>query len=343
MSRPAFITLAVLWCFSLLSGCPSSSSTTGDGGDQSSKKPTFAFVTNCVADFWLVSEKGVEKAKKDFDVNAEVVMPTGDAVDQKNRVEDLISRGIDGIAISSKDPANQGDMLRAISENTLFITHDSDAPGSDRLCYIGMDNYEAGRMCGQLIKEAKPKGASICLFIGNIDQDNSKKRRQGIIDELLDRKPDPNRFDPPTGVIKSEKYTILDTRTDNNDRSKAKELVQDAMSKYPEMDCVVGLFEYNPPILIDAIKPTGRLKDITIIAFDENEQMLQGIKDGDVYGTIVQNPFDYGYKSIEMLAKIYKGDKDAIPKDGVINIPARKITKENLDEFWSDLKQKTGK
>jgi ribose transport system substrate-binding protein len=343
MSRFALSALALV-CVVSLAGCPSSASNSNSTSTEAkSGQPTFAFVTNCVADFWTVAEKGVEKAKQDLGVNAVVVMPNGDAVDQKNKVEDLIARGVDGIAISPKDPTNQGDMLKAISENALFITHDSDAPNSPRLCYIGMDNYQAGRLCGELIKEAKPDGAQICLFIGNIDQDNSKKRRQGLIDELLDRPADPVRFDPAVGVIKNDKYTILDTRTDNHDSAKAKELVQDAMSKYPEMDLVVGLFEYNPPILLDAVKGANLLKEITVVAFDENAQVLQGIKDGEVFGTVVQNPYDYGYKSIELLNEIYKGNKAAIPASGMIDIPARKITKANVNEFWTDLKAKIGK
>ncbi len=325
-------------------GCPSGTSTPGDGAtDKSGKKSHFAFVTNCVADFWVVAQKGVEQAAQDHGVEAEVIMPSGDASSQKQKVEDLLSRGVDGISISPVDPQNQGQMFTALSQNTIFITHDSDAPGSDRLCYIGMDNYQAGRMCGELIKAAKPQGAKLCLFIGNIDQDNSKKRRQGVIDELMDRTYDPQRFDPATEVIKNEKYTIYDTRTDNADRSKAKELIQDAMTRYANLDCVVGLFEYNPPIHMDAIKEAGKQGQIAIIAFDENEQMLKGIQDGQVYGTIVQNPYEYGYQAITMLHELKKGNRDIIPEGKEVNIPARKITKENVGEFIEDLHKKLGK
>jgi ribose transport system substrate-binding protein len=65
-----------------------------------------------------------------------------------------------------------------------------------------MSNYDAGRMCGELVKEAMPGGGSVMIFVGRVEQDNARLRRQGVIDELLDRSHDPTRFDPPGEVIR---------------------------------------------------------------------------------------------------------------------------------------------
>ena len=113
--------------------------------------------------------------------------------------QDALAKGIDGIAISPIDSVNQADLLTEISENTTLITHDSDAPDSKRLCYIGMDNYTAGRECGKLIKEAMPEGGTVMIFVGRLGQANARLRRQGVIDELLDRSHDPTRYDEPGG------------------------------------------------------------------------------------------------------------------------------------------------
>ena len=53
----------------------------------------------------------------------------------------------------------------------------------------------------QLIKEALPNGGKIMIFIGRLEQDNSKRRRQGVIDELLGRPHDPTNYDPPGKVL----------------------------------------------------------------------------------------------------------------------------------------------
>jgi ribose transport system substrate-binding protein len=57
----------------------------------------------------------------------------------------------------------------------------------------------------------------------------------------------------------------------------------------------------------------------------------------------VQNPYKYGYESVNVLVKLAKGDKSVIPANKVMDIPARQIRKNNVDEFWADLKKKTGK
>ena len=146
-----------------------------------------AYVTNGVDPFWDVAASGVRAAEKEFGVSCEVVMPPKGLVDQKRMIEGLMAKGIDGLAISPIDAANQVDFINQCALQTKVITHDSDAPDSNRLCFIGMDNYKAGRAAGQLVKEAIPDGGKVMIFVGRLEQLNSRQRRQGVVDELLDR------------------------------------------------------------------------------------------------------------------------------------------------------------
>jgi ribose transport system substrate-binding protein len=102
---------------------------------------------------------------------------------------------------------------------------------------------------------------------------------------------------------------------------------------------MVGLFEYNPPAILQALKQSNKLGAIKVVGFDENSATLQGIKDGHVVGTVVQNPYEYGYKSVEVLTKLLDGDKSVIPASKYIDIAPRAVTKSNVDEFWEDLKR----
>lgn len=327
---------------------PTSGASSTPGGTSGSSgggaKPTVAYVTNGIASFWVIAEAGAKAAAKEYDVNLEVKMPPSDGriANQKRMIEELLTLGVSGIAVSPIDPANQKDILNAIGEQCNFLTHDSDAPETNRLAYIGMDNYDAGRMCGQLVKEALPEGGDLVLFIGTLDQLNAKLRRQGLIDELLDRSHDNTRYDPPGQEIKGEKYTILDTRTDNFDFGAAKALAEDELAKRPDLDCMVGLFAYNPPYMLEALKGADRLGKVKLVAFDEDDATLQAILDGHCYGTVVQNPYRYGYESVKMLAALARGDKSVLPPDKFMNIEARKITRENVESFWAELKELTG-
>ncbi|NNE92609.1 MAG: sugar-binding protein, partial [Verrucomicrobiales bacterium] len=302
-----------------------------------------AFVTNGVADFWTIAEAGANKAATDAGVELDVVMPAGGSTEQKQKIEDLMTRGVHGIAVSPIDPVNQTGLLNQAAAMTNVVTHDSDAPDSNRLAYIGMDNYTAGRMCGKLVKEAIPDGGSVMLLIGRMEQDNSKRRRQGVIDELMDRPEDPTNFDKPGSKIEGEKYVILDTLTDNFDRVKAKANAEDTLSRYPDVSCMVGLFAYNPPLILQALESGGKLGQVKVVGFDEDTETLAGIQSGTVHGTVVQNPYMYGHESVRMLAALAKGDESVIPEGRFMDIPARQIRKDNVDEFWADLKKKTGK
>jgi ribose transport system substrate-binding protein len=301
-----------------------------------------AYITNGVASFWTIAKFGAEAAGKELGVKVSVHMPAEGIVDQKRIVEDLLTRGVDGIAISLIDSNNQTSFVNDTAKQTALITQDADAPNTNRLAYIGMDNYLAGRMLGQLIKETLPQGGKLAIFVGRVEQDNARKRRQGTIDEVLGRSVDSSRYDPPGTELTDGKYTFVVTLTDQFDRVKAKANCEDAILRHPDLAGVVGLFAYNAPLCIEALKQTQKTGSVKVFSFDEANETLQGIEDGSVAGTIVQNPYEYGFQSIKLLKEIVSGNTAAIPPSKFIDIPARRIDKSNVEAFWADLKKKTG-
>ena len=318
-----------------LAGCKREGGAGAGGG-----KPRVAYVTNGVDPFWNIAEKGARAAGEKHDADVIIVMPNG-PTEQKQKIEDLLIRGVDGIAISPIDADNQTPMINEACAKTNVITHDSDAPNSNRLLYIGMDNYIAGRMAGKLVKEAVPDGGKVAIFVGRLEQDNARLRRQGVIDELLDRPEDRNRNDPPGAPLSGGKYIVVATLTDQFDRAKAKSNAEDMIVAHPDLKCMVGLFSYNPPNCLEALKRSNKEGQIKLVGFDEQEATLQAIKDGHCHGTVVQNPYMYGFESVRVLAALKRGEKNVIPESKFMDIPARQIRKDNVDEFWADLKEKT--
>jgi ribose transport system substrate-binding protein len=318
---------------------------------QRDKKPLrIGFITNQIADFWKIAEVGCNEAAKDFAVDVEVRMPSqATAVEQKRIVEDLLTSGVEAIAISPIDADNQVDWLNSIAAKVPLITHDSDAPASNRLMYIGMDNYSAGRACGELVKKALPDGGQVMLFIGRLEQDNSKYRRQGVIDVLMQRDRNmqyyidqPGSWDKNDGEIKGNGFEVLGTITDQGKPEVAQSKAEDSLNTYPDIQAMVGLFEYNPPACYQALQKAGKLGKVKLIGFDENNVTLQAIKDGNCVGTVVQNPYLYGYESVRVLKEILAGKQDVVPSSKYFDIAPRSITAENVDEFWADLKAKKG-
>jgi ribose transport system substrate-binding protein len=310
----------------LLTSCQPSTST--NGNSTAGTKHKLAFITNNASEFWTIARKGTEKAAKEIPgIEVEFRIPADStAAEQQRIVDDLLAKGVQGMAISPVDPANQTPMLNRAASQTLVVTQDSDAPNSNRVCYIGTDNVGAGRQAGELVKEALPQGGKIMVFVGTLDASNAQQRYQGLKEALA-----------------GSNIQIIDVRTDNTDRVRAKANAADTLVNHPDVAGMVGLWSYNGPAILGAVKEANKVDKVKIIAFDEEEPTLGGIKDGEIYATVVQQPFEFGYRSMELMAKYLNGDKSQIPAGKQIFVPTLAIKKADVEEFTKKINQLRGR
>src|SRR5437899_8833157 len=134
-------------------------------GNRSSGKPRIAIVTNCTDPFWDLCEAGAKKAAQDFDVELLFRQPERMASEvQKPIIDAWVNQGVSGMAVSVIDPRGQTEDLKLIAPKVPLITMDNDAPESGRLCYVGVDNKEAGRAVGRLVKKVLPSGGTFALL-----------------------------------------------------------------------------------------------------------------------------------------------------------------------------------
>ena len=304
------------------------SSTKGGKTGGSAKALKLAFITNGPSPFWTLANRGIDKAHAEMpNVDVEFQNPADASVATQTRiVNDMVAKGVQGFAISPINPINQTPLLNKAAKKVVVITQDSDAPTSDRACYIGTDNHAAGVQAGEQIKKSLPNGGKIMLFVGKKDAQNSVDRAAGIADAL-----------------KGSKVQIIDIRTDDNVRARAKSNVSDTIVKYPDIAGLVGLWSYNGPAILNAVQAAHKVGKIKIVCFDEDKETLSGIKSGAIDATIVQQPFEFGYQSVKMMAQILNGDKSAIPAKKQIFVKTLLIDKSKVDEFSINLNKMLGK
>jgi ribose transport system substrate-binding protein len=284
----------------------------------------FAFVTNNSSDFWNIAEKGVRKAEKDLGIRAQVFRPLKTEVSEQQRfIEDILVQGFDGMAICAINPDAMTPLLDRVAGKMPVVVHDSDAPKSQRKAFVGTNNVEAGRLAGQAaiagLKQAGITKGKVGMFVGRIDMQNSIDRKQGI-EETLGKQP---------GI------EILPIFLDGADRTKAKKNVEDALARYPDLVMVVGLWSYNGPAMVDAVRNSTRAKKPLIVAFDEEEETLKAVDDGTIFATIVQKPFEFGYQSMKAL----KDAKDGKTIPSTIDTGISTIKKDSLGTFWAELRE----
>lgn len=291
------------------------------------EKPHVAFISNNVCDFWTVAKAGVEAGEKDFNVECDFRMPPqGTATEQKSIIEDLLVKGVSGIAISPRDPDNQTQLLNKVAASANLICHDSDAPKSNRLCYVGTDNYKAGTAAGEEIKKALPNGGKVVIFVGTLEAQNAIERRKGILD-----------------ATKGSNLEFVATLTDNADTARARSNVEDVLVKHPDIAGLVGLWSYNGPAIAEAVKAANKQGKVRIVCFDEEAATLQAIKDGVIFATVVQKPYEFGYQSMRILAALARGEDPGIPENKIVDTGVEVVDKQNVDAFWANLKKLTGK
>lgn len=313
----------------LVSGCGKSetpSSTPGANALAAGKKLKLAFVSNNAANFWNFARAGCNAAAKelgDVDVDFRITQD-GSSAAQRQILDDLVAKGEDGIAVSVDDPDNQTEYLNKVAAQTLLICCDSDAPKSKRACYIGTDNVAAGVQVGNMIKECLPNGGNIMLFVGHSDAQNAVERAAGIKQALA-----------------GSQVHILDIRTDDTDAVRAQKNAEDTLVKYPDVAGLVGLWNYNGPAILNAVRAAGKTGKVKIVCFDDEADTLAGIASGAIYGTVVQNPFEFGRRSVTLMRKYLRGDKAAFG-DGTIYVPTREIKQDNVAAYQAEAKKILG-
>lgn len=280
---------------------------------------TVAFITNTTSDFWKIVRKGCEKADGELpDVTVLFKTTNTGAVEEQNGlIRDALNRDeADAIAISPVDPAGQKKVINDAAKRALIITQDSDAPDTDRALYIGADNRVAGRQAGELIRRALPQGGKIMVFVGKREVENARERFAGLEEAL-----------------RGSNVEVIDLMTDDANPTRARENAYQTLKKYPDIAGMVGLWSYNGPAILQALRPENMLGKIKIVCFDDERQTLDGIKEGAIFGTVAQQPFEYGFQTVQTAAKILKGDRSVIPASKSIFIPTVVIQRDNIDDY----------
>lgn len=287
-------------------------------------KTPLAFVTNSPSDYWTICQKGTEAAAKHLGTVSVQFMqpPDGTAATQKSEIDDLLAAGVKGIAVAPVDPANETPYLNTVAAQANLITTDSDAPRSKRLCYVGTDNHAAGVMAGRLLRKALPHGGQVMLFVGRANAQNAQERIAGMRDAL-----------------RGSRVQILGVRTDDADHLRATANVRDTLTRCPHLAGMVGIWSYNGPAILRGLRDAGRLGKVKVVAFDEEQDTISGVQNGTVYAAVAQDPYQFGYQSVLLLARLAHGDKHGIPANKLRYVPTRAVTQANVAAYLAEQKR----
>jgi ribose transport system substrate-binding protein len=272
------------------------------GCERHSTKEVFYMVTtNAALPYWQTAAAGFNHAAAQYKVTAKVVGPDNyDAQAELAELTKAIAAKPAGILISVADAAVlQPQIDAAITAGIPVITIDSDAAGSRRLFFIGTNNLQAGEMGGKrLIEKMNGKGNLLVFTIAG--QPNTEDRLKGLKDALA-AKPDIKIVDVVD--IKGDPRTAFD---------KTQELLAQTGPK--KIDGFICLESASGKMASDALK-RANANDRVLVAFDVNQDTLDGIKGGTIDSTIAQKPYTMGFVGLKALDEIFHNPPQQLGKD----------------------------
>ena len=132
-------------------------------------------------------------------------------------------------------------------------------------------------------------------------------------------------------------------RTDDVDDVRAKANAADTLVRYPDIKGLVGLWSYNGPAILNAVREAGKIGRVKIITFDEADETLRGVSEGAIHATVVQQPFEFGYQAIMKMAQAVRGDRSFIPASKQIIVPTLVVNRANVVEFTKKINELRGR
>jgi len=299
----------------------------GVGAANAANPYTFALVPkNTNNPFFDQALEGCKKAEKELNgaVKCLYIGPGehGGGDEEAQIVADLITKGVDGIAVS---PANAPAMANALQgaggKKIPVLTWDSDLLPADkglRAAYVGTHNYEIGVNLAKIVQQIKPKGGTICIQSGGAAAANHNERMQGIRDTLAGKASAESPGARLTGQNGWTEPSGCPLYTDD-DFGRAVQQMEDTLGKLKDLDAFVPTGGF-PQFLPDAYeKVASKYKDkiasgaLALVVADTLPVQIELMKKGLSAGQVGQRPFEMGYKTMYFLKDIKDGK--AAPKD----------------------------
>ncbi len=302
------------------------------------------FLTGGKNPFWQLTMSGARAAAQEYNAEVQFGVPDETPQEQTRLLADVGSTKCEGLAVSPLAPDSQTELLNRLSESMHVVTFDSDAPLSRRKYYVGTHNNNAGSLCAELVRESLPQGGKVALLMRTLDKDNARLRHEGFVEELsqsawrvrqkAENASDDTNQSPVT-------FDLVETLIDDADPEKCARNLEQLLSDHPDIGAIVGMFAYQGPIMLDVLQRQDKLGKIQLVTFDEDERVLQGISDGHIYATVIQDPFKYGYEAVRMLTVLArKGEAELPISEGSIYLPCQAIKKHNLDVYRKKLEHR---
>ncbi len=262
-------------------------------------------------------EQTFEAEAKSMGVKAIVLDPGGDVDKQVDQVQDLIEDHVDVIIVW---PTNGKALVPAVKKAydagiPVVITNTELDPSGNQYitAYTGPDNVTQGKEAGEMLVEALGGKGKIVEITGTPGYATAIERDEGFRDAINGQQ----------GI------QVLDSQPANWNREQAQTVMEDFLTKYPDIDGVYSEDDDMGVGALNAIKARGLAGKIKITGSTLYAVGYDEIKAGDYYGSVYQSPVDDAKMAFQTAVDIALGKQ--VQRFNYINTP--KVTQANISQF----------
>lgn len=230
-------------------------------------------------------------------------------------VDDLEQQGVKGIVVCAKDHSAIAQRINQLYEAGIpVVTFNSDISESRRLCFVGQNLIQSGRVAGELMMKYLQPGDEVLAVMGNPEFNAHRERLQGFCDRLEERGFDENK---------------LHIRKTYNDYSRTYQEVKQILS---DENKIKGIYMANrsTTACVEAVCEAGLQEKIHIICHDLTDTTKRLLRSGMIDMAIAQNIYNQGYRPLMILKEYVQ--KHIAPEADFNNSPIDIICAENIIE-----------
>lgn len=268
-------------------------------------------------EFWKSIHAGAVKAGLEYDVEVLWKGPQkeDDRAQQITVVEDFISRGVGGIVLAPLDDrALMRPVRDAKRENIPVVIMDSALQGTDYICFVATDNFRGGAMAAERMGELLEGKGRIFLIRYQEGSASTTKRENGFRETIQ------NQY-PGIEFLADDQYAGTTTES-------AYQLTENLLSRFPNVEGIFCPNESTTFGTLRALQESGLAGKIKFVGFDSSPKLVQGLREGEIHGLILQDPLNMGYLGVKQMVLYLRGEEIEKRVDTGVYL----ITKENMDE-----------
>ena len=273
-------------------------------------------------EFWKSIHAGAIKAQREYEAQGVAVRLTwkgpireDDREQQIQVVEGFLSQGVNGIVLA---PLDASALVRPVQEakraGIPTVVIDSALASGDAVSFVATDNEKGGALAADRLGQLLQGKGRVLVLRYQEGSASTEAREKGFLDRLASQYPD-------IQIVSADQFA-------GPTRDTAKRASENLLNRFGgQVDGIFTPNESSTAGMLLALQDVGKAGQVRFVGFDSSEAFITAIRNKQLDGVVLQNPFEMGYQGVRTMVAHLKGEAIQPRVDTGVTI----VTPDNLD------------